>query len=393
MARRRCLATQSGINNFFAECRLQFVQDGGTGSLAALSSPGQGLAPGFRSAARPRNELLMLESSEIIDGKRLVFLVGAPRSGTTWLQLMLGRCKRIATVNETHLFAVYMRSLLEGNERFRGNPRAIGLRPLFSEAEYRDLIRRFASTVLACILATKPDADVILEKTPSHVNCWRDILDLYPEAKFLHIIRDPRAVVASLKAASKSWGESWVSSRLIDNCAVWSASVSEGRAIGDATNNYLEVRYEDLKEEGVKALLSIFEWLDVASSSSECLKLLADTSIEKLQSADVTDAPWDIASEPQGFYREGETASWHKVLSEFETFLVEAQVRELMTALGYKPEAPSRMLFRIAYASQVAMLKRARAVLRLRAVRLARASASRALAGNGRRGSAGGRLC
>jgi hypothetical protein len=335
----------------------------------------------------------MLESSEIINDKHLVFLVGAPRSGTTWLQLMLSRSKSIATVNETHLFAVYMRSLLEGNERFQGNPRAIGLGPLLSEAEYRDIIRKFASTVLARILASKPDADVILEKTPSHVKCWRHILDLYPEAKFLHLVRDPRAVVASLKAARKSWGKSWVSSRLIDNCAVWSASVTEGRAIGHATKNYLEVRYEDLKEEGVRTLLSIFKWLDLPSSSSECLKLLADTSIEKLQSANLTNAPWDIASEPQGFYREGATASWHKVLSQFETFLVEAQVRELMTALGYKPEAPSRTLFRIAHASQVAMLKRARAALRLRAVRLARASASRALGGNSRRSSAGGRLC
>lgn len=335
----------------------------------------------------------MPDSSEIIDGKHLVFLVGAPRSGTTWLQLMLARSKRIATANETHLFAVYMRSLLDGNERFRGNPRAIGLAPLLSEAEYRDIVREFSSAVLARILATKPDADVILEKTPSHVQCWRDILDLYPEAKFLHLIRDPRAVVASLKSASKSWGASWVSSRLIDNCAVWSTSVAAGRAIGGATKSYLEVRYEDLKQHGAETLLSIFEWIGVASSPSECLALLEDTSIEKLRSGRVKDAPWDIAGEPRGFYREGETASWRKVLSEFETFLVEAQAKELMTALGYQPEARSRTVFRIAHAGQVAVLGRARSALRWRAVRLARALASRALPGNGRRDTARGRVC
>jgi Sulfotransferase family len=333
----------------------------------------------------------MLDSTEMIDGKRLVFLVGAPRSGTTWLQLMLARSKRIATVNETHLFAVYMRSLLDGNERFRGNPRAIGLAPLFSEAEYRDIVCKFSSTVLARILAAKPNADVILEKTPSHAKCWRDILDLYPEAKFLHLIRDPRAVVASLKAASKSWGASWVSSRLIDNCAVWSTSVAEGRAIGGATRNYLEVRYEDLKQHGVSTLLSIFEWIGVESSSSECLALLEDTSIDKLRSGSVTDTPWDIATEPHGFYREGKAASWRNVLSEFDTFLVEAQVNHLMTALGYRPEARSRALFRIAHATQVAVLERARAAQRWRTVRLLRVLASRN--GTGRRDTARGRVC
>jgi hypothetical protein len=316
----------------------------------------------------------MPESSRVIDGKRLVFLVGAPRSGTTWLQLMLAGSRHIATANETHLFAVYMRSLLEGNERFRGNPRAIGLEPLFSEAEYSYVIREFASAVLARILATKPDADVILEKTPSHVNYWHDILNLYPDAKFLHLIRDPRAVVASLKAASKSWGKSWVPSRLIDNCEVWSASITAGRAIGKATRNYLEVRYEDLKEYGVETLLSIFEWIGVESSANECLRLLDDTRIEKLRTGSVRDTPWDIASEPRGFYREGDVASWCKILSGFETFLVEAQEKELMAALGYNPEARSRILFRIAHAGQVAMLERARAALRWRALRLARAS-------------------
>jgi hypothetical protein len=326
----------------------------------------------------------MPETSGVIDGKRLVFLVGAPRSGTTWLQLMLARSRHIATVNETHLFSVYMRSMLESNDRFKGNPRAIGLEPLFSEAEYCDIIREFASTVLARILATKPSAGVILEKTPSHVKYWREILNLYPNARFLHLIRDPRAVVASLKAASKSWGESWVPSRLIDNCAVWSTSVTEGRAIGEATRNYLEVRYEDLKENGVRTLLSIFEWIGVESSSTECLKLLEDTSIEKLRSGSIRDTPWDIATEPTGFYREGEVASWRQVLSGFETFLVEAQEKELMAALRYHPEAQSRILFRIAHTGQVAMFERARAALRWQPIRLARASAFRAFAGNGR---------
>ena len=173
---------------------------------------------------------------------------------------------------------------------------------------------------------------------------------------------------------------------------MWSASITEGRAIDGATKNYLEVRYEDLKERGARTLLSIFEWMGVESSSSECLELLEDTSIEKLRSGSVKDTPWDIASEPQGFYREGEAASWRKVLSEFETFLIEAQVKELMTALGYNPEARSRTLFRIAHASQVAVLERTRAALRWRAVRLARASASRALAGNAQ-GTAPGRVC
>jgi hypothetical protein len=42
---------------------------------------------------------------------KLVFLVGAPRSGTSWLQLLLSASPSIATATETYLFATYTQSL------------------------------------------------------------------------------------------------------------------------------------------------------------------------------------------------------------------------------------------------------------------------------------------
>lgn len=40
--------------------------------------------------------------------KSCIFIVGAPRSGTTWLQLMLARHPAISTCQETHLFSSYL---------------------------------------------------------------------------------------------------------------------------------------------------------------------------------------------------------------------------------------------------------------------------------------------
>lgn len=313
----------------------------------------------------------MTGQSEIIAGKRIVFLVGAPRSGTTWLQLMLARSAQVATVNETHLFDVYLRSLLDGHRSFSRDLRTIGLSPLFSEAEYLDILRTLASTVLVRILGTKPEATVILEKTPSHVRVWRDILKVFPNACFLHIVRDPRAVVASLNAARKSWGRDWIASMLVDNCAMWSASVRDGRAIAAATKNYFEIRYEDLRSDAAKKLLAIFHWMDVQSSLDECLQIVRDTDIEKLRSGEITNAPWAMSSEPQGFYREGKADAWRQELSERETFVVESVTKELMAALAYRQETKSRPSLRMAAIAQVAVFNRLRAGLGWRASRLA----------------------
>jgi hypothetical protein len=40
--------------------------------------------------------------------RRYVFVVGSPRSGTTWLQLLLAQHPAVATHQETHLFHNYL---------------------------------------------------------------------------------------------------------------------------------------------------------------------------------------------------------------------------------------------------------------------------------------------
>jgi hypothetical protein len=55
------------------------------------------------------------------------------------------------------------------------------------EDEYVALIRDLASKLMARILATKPGATIVLEKSPYHVFHWREILAVFPQAHFIHI--------------------------------------------------------------------------------------------------------------------------------------------------------------------------------------------------------------
>jgi hypothetical protein len=54
------------------------------------------------------------QAEDILGGKKLVFVVGSTRSGTTWLHLLLSQSPAIAaSVSETELFSQYMRSMVE----------------------------------------------------------------------------------------------------------------------------------------------------------------------------------------------------------------------------------------------------------------------------------------
>jgi hypothetical protein len=290
---------------------------------------------------------------EVIARKRIVFLVGGPRSGTTWLQLLLSRSPRVATANETHLFSEYTPSLFSGWDHHQRNVRALGLHHLMSEAEYFDLVRNFACKVMLRILNNNPAADVILEKTPGHVLHWQDILKIFPDAFFLHIVRDPRSVVSSLCAAGTGWGRQWASREVLVNCETWIKYVKESKNLKTATNNFLQVTYEDLWQNGAKTLLSVFSWLSVQIASDECRKILDECQIANLRSNRLEAAPWDLAAEPKEFYRKGGTENWRSELTPRETYLIEHLARDLMTEFGFAPRSRRKVILPLIIASRL----------------------------------------
>ena len=271
--------------------------------------------------------------TDLLEGKRLVFLIGAPRSGTTWLQLMLASIPEVASANETHLFTNYMQSLFRGWDRLRDSPRDVGLHHLLTEGQYLSSVRDFAAQPLAAIAATKPRARVILEKTPGHAFVWRDIAQIFPDALFLHLVRDPRAVIASLIAAKQEWESGdWIPNRIGSACEFWRQHVTSAAAARE-TGRYHEVRYEDLREPAT--LRRIFSFLGIERSDAECSAIIASYTIDKLRKSEAT-APWSLAREPRTFFRRGESDGWRGELSADAIATIEASLGSLMAAHGYQ---------------------------------------------------------
>jgi|SRR5215472_12015125 len=279
---------------------------------------------------------MLAHAEDVLHGKKLVFLVGAPRSGTTWLQLLLSRSPSLVTAHETHLFNVFMRSMVEAWNHDGNTGARIGLTNLLSEEEFQALLRGVSGIVLAKIAAAKPSATVILEKTPNHVNCWREILKLWPDAHFIHIIRDPRSVVASLRVASKSWASNWASPRISANCERWISDVGNGRQISSATDNYQEVKFESLKSDGPQVLRQLLSGLGVPSSLEECQRYAEECRIENLKAGNLDNAPFEMTNRNQS-YRIGSTDSWRVELSRWEIALVERMAALPMSELGFEP--------------------------------------------------------
>src|SRR4051794_36922355 len=96
---------------------------------------------------------------------RLVLIVGSPRSGTTWLQTMLGAHSEIVTPQETELFRMYMQPLAESWDRQvewlrdeSDDRRRKGLPTVIDAGRFEELGRDFVRANLEAVRAHKAGA-------------------------------------------------------------------------------------------------------------------------------------------------------------------------------------------------------------------------------------------
>lgn len=281
------------------------------------------------------------------------FIVGAPRSGTTWVQLLLAQHPDVATAQETHLFTRYLAALWDGWKRERRPEvkRDLGISELMSTDEFLGQCREFSDAVLDRIAARSPGATTIVEKTPGHVLQAALIRELYPDAKFVHVLRDPRAVVASMRRAGQGWGAWWAPTGIITCAETWLKHVSAGLSVSNDPR-WLTVRYEDLIEDCPDALGRIFDFLDLESGSSFCDEACRRCQIDRLQEGiSPSDMPWNLEHEPDGFFGSGKVDSWRHELTSSEVGRIEYVTSEMMERLGYLSDnrggiRPPTLIFR-----------------------------------------------
>lgn len=267
------------------------------------------------------------------------FVVGCGRSGTTWLRMLLAQHPAVATTRETHLFNGYIAGLQDAWDRDATTRRAIGLQAALTEDQFTTLCSDFAQGVMRHIVESNPGASVVVEKTPAHVRHVPLILKLLPDAHFIHLIRDPRATVASLCAAGRSWGRSWASADPVQNARIWVRDVSAGLEIPSLTHRNTTVKYEALLEPtGWRVLQGLFNAMGLEADDDFCQRAVAECAIDRLrQKRDNLKSRGMASVDGAEFFRKGKADSWTGELGIRDVEAIEYIAGDLMRECGYTP--------------------------------------------------------
>ena len=276
-----------------------------------------------------------------LNPERPLFVLGVRRSGTTLLRVMLDRHPRIAIPDES-----YFIPQLAARHRREVDVAAFvdDLRRLPTLREWGVSVEEVAARLRPPVTLTAGISAVYQvyaakrgkarwgDKTPMYMQHLALLERLFPDALYLHLIRDGRdAALSFLQMPEGVVTRTWAHPRSLAGFACqWRTEVAAARRLGRrlGVNRYLEVRYESLVADPERELERACAFAGLAYEPA---------MLEYAQEVDVTRKPHQqsLRRPPTPGLRD-----WRRNMSAEEAAEFEAIAGDLLAELGYELSRP-----------------------------------------------------
>ena len=209
---------------------------------------------------------------------------------------------------------------------------------LLTDRDLQGVVRMLCDQVLARYLDADPagaNVRAVGDRTPEHANTIPVLRHLYPDASFIHVIRDGRDGAVSGWAHLERRGQADRFASFADYATVyardyWRAYILAARSAAGACAGYVEVRYEDLHTAPIASVRTMLAMLGMTQDDATCRACVAAASFERL-SRGRSRGEEDRASH----FRKGVVGDWRTTFDDAAERAFEAEAGDLLRALGY----------------------------------------------------------
>ncbi|HEX8234309.1 MAG TPA: sulfotransferase [Caulobacteraceae bacterium] len=272
------------------------------------------------------------------------FVSGAPKSGTTWVQRLLDAHPQVVCSGEGHFVERLAQPLVKALEDYAKQQQLVAERVYEGRPYYQPLTRPemigFARALIVQRMHARAGAGVkaVGDKTPRYTQFLGGLLALFPDARFINVIRHPYDVAVSLlhhglrvgMADADTPGSEAYLNLVRNSAAQWSASqkaAAEFRA--RHPRRMLHLRYEDLLERPRELAAEMFAHLGVPANEAVVAHAVDASSFEKLSGR----KPGEEAR--LSFFRKGVAGDWKDRLDEQALALIDSICGDQLPSEGY----------------------------------------------------------
>lgn len=265
---------------------------------------------------------------------KTIFVGGVERSGTTMLGSMLGTpatyiCPPEMPFKTTILDSDQDRwSPMQLRELVLSDPKTELQGWRIAEQDWRFENASSSQAVVEIVrgyarLVDRADPAVWIDHTPNNARRALTLMRAFPDARFIHVVRDGRAVAASLRKLE------WGPNTMRRAARFWLEGLSFGLAAESAfADRSIRVRYEDVVADPIATLREICEEVGIAFDP-----LMREG--RGLQVAAYTRGQHALVGKPPQAER---VTRWRNELADREVEIFEAEVGDALQLLGYEPQ-------------------------------------------------------
>src|SRR4051794_6348883 len=213
-----------------------------------------------------------------------VFVCGSARSGTTWTFDLFDRHPEVHAIceswilSQTHgVTSVLAQPYWSVSTREAWRQRVDAPFGAIQTVPYEEVVQELGALAAGWFVRSmRPEHRFLAAKAPIDV---RAAAVLFPEARFIHVIRDGRDVALSMRRASETWDPSMgVGLPMEFRAEAWRRQVENVRVHRDSLGDrYLEIRYESMRADPETALRTLFDFAEIPHGD-DLLQMIRDAT-------------------------------------------------------------------------------------------------------------------